>query len=453
MSGAAAVLWFRRDLRLSDHPALVEACRRYERVVPLFVWDPALLGPAGPVRLAFLAGCVERLRDSLRGRLVVRCGPPAAVVAEVARECGAVSVFVSADFGPYGSARDAAVSEALAAGGCQLVPVGSPYAVDPGRVVTSAGRPFQVFTPYSRAWRNHGWDLPAPQPRLSRFSDAGLKSHKGPVIPSTDVALPEPGERAAHRRLDGFVRGALDRYGDERDRFDVGSTSTLSPYIRFGCLHPRQLLSGLEPRNPAHERFATELCWRDFYADVLHHRPDSARAAYRPGWRRIEVDDGPIADERFGAWTQGLTGYPIVDAGMRQLLAEGWMHNRVRMVAASFLVKDLHIDWVRGARWFMQRLVDGDLSSNQLNWQWVAGSGNDAAPYFRVFNPTSQGRRFDPDGSYVRRWIPQLSAVPDRYVHEPWKVGVAGYPNPIVDHALERREALARYRNGISPPR
>ena len=450
MSGSTAVLWFRRDLRLSDHPALVEACRRHDRVVPLFVWDPALLGPAGPPRLAFLAGCVDRLRDSLGGALVVRRGRPAAEVAKVARECDAGSVFVSTDFGPYGRARDAGVADTLAADGRRLVAVGSPYAVDPGRLLTSAGGPFQVFTPFSRAWRHHGWEPPLRRPPLRSLTDAGLASHAGPVTPGPGAprpgaTLPEPGEKAAGGALDAFVRGALEHYRDERDRPDLDSTSRLSAYLRFGCIHPRQLLAPLEPLNPAHDRFATEVCWRDFYADVLHHRPDAARAAYRAEWRRIEVDDGPLAERRFRAWTEGVTGYPMVDAGMRQLLAEGWMHNRVRMVVASFLVKDLHIDWRRGARWFMQNLVDADLASNQLNWQWVAGSGNDAAPYFRVFNPVSQGRRFDPDGTYVRRWIPELSAVPDRYVHEPWKSGAAGYPQPIVDHAEERREALVRY--------
>lgn len=445
MTRSTAVVWFRRDLRLADHPALVEACRRHDRVVPLFVWDPSLLRASGPPRVAFLAGCVERLRRSLGGRLVVRSGQPAVEVAAVARECEADSVFISADYGPYGTARDTAVAATLAGGGRQLTPVGSPYAVDPGRLLTAAGRPFQVFTPFARAWRQHGWGPPSRRPTLVPISDAGLASNPGPAVPRDGASIAEPGEDAAQRTLDAFVRSAQDRYRADRDRPDLDSTSGLSPYLRFGCVHPRQLLARLEPLNAAHERFATELCWRDFYADVLHHRPDAARAPYRPEWRNMDADDGPMAERRFQAWTSGLTGYPIVDAGMRQLLAEGWMHNRVRMVAASFLVKDLHIDWVRGARWFMQRLVDADLASNQLNWQWVAGSGNDAAPYFRVFNPVTQGRRFDPDGTYVRRWIPELRAVPGRYVHEPWKAGVVGYPDPIVDHAEERLEALARY--------
>ena len=450
MSGSTAVVWFRRDLRLADHPALHQACHSYDRVVPLFVWDPSLVRPAGAPRMRFLAGCVDRLSGSLGGRLVVRSGSPEEEVAKAARECGATSVFISADFGPYGRDRDAAVADGLTADGRRLVAVGSPYAVDPGRLFTSAGRPFQVFTPFHRVWRRHGWAPPIAKPSLRSFTDAGLGSHPGQVVPQAAATVPEPGEDAAHRIADAFVRDAQDRYRDERDRPDLGSTSRLSPYLRFGCIHPRQLLAGLDPLDPAHERFATELCWRDFYADVLHHRPDAARAAFRPEWSRIAVDDGPLADRRFRAWTQGMTGYPMVDAGMRQLLTEGWMHNRVRMTVASFLVKDLHIDWRRGARWFMQMLVDADLASNQLNWQWVAGSGNDAAPWFRVFNPVSQGRKFDPNGDYVRRWLPELSGVEDRFVHEPWRpapAGVAprGYPHRIVDHAAERREALLRY--------
>jgi len=426
---------------------LIDACRLHDRVVPLFVWDPALVTPGGRARLAFLAGCVDRLRDSLGGRLVVRRGRPADEVAAVARECDARSVYVTADYGPYGRARDREVASTLDVDGCEFIAVGSPYAVDPGQLLSSDDQPFKVFTPFSKAWMRRGWTPPQAAPPSRALSDAGLPSHPDLEVAPVDAALPEPGERAAHRRLDAFARGGLHRYGHDRDRIDRDSTSGLSPYLRFGCLHPRQLLTEAGPLDPGHRRFTTELCWRDFYADVLHHRPDAARHAYRPEWRRMEVDDGPRADARFHAWIHGMTGYPIVDAGMRQLVAEGWLHNRVRMVVASFLVKDLHIDWTRGARWFMTNLVDGDLASNQLNWQWVAGSGNDAAPYFRVFNPVRQGRSFDPHGTYVRRWISELSGIPDERAHEPWKAGCpAGYPAPIVDHASERREALSRYK-------
>jgi deoxyribodipyrimidine photo-lyase len=446
LSGTA-VLWFRRDLRLSDHPALLDACHRFDRVVPLFVWDPALVRPAGAARSAFLAGCVADLADSLGGRLVVRRGRPVAAVTTVARSCRATEVLVSADFGPYGSRRDDQVAQALAADGRRLTRVGSPYAVDPGTLLTSAGRPFQVFTPFSRAWHERGWDRPKRRPDLSRLTSGAIKSHSGPAVPAVTARLPEPGERAARRRLDAFVRSGLRGYAKEHDRPDRPATSMLSAYLRFGCIHPRQVLARLRSEDPDHDRFAAELCWREFHADVLHHRPDAARQPYRQEWRSMQVDEGPRADDRFGAWTEGRTGYPIVDAGMRQLLGLGWMHNRVRMIAASFLVKDLHIDWTRGARWFMEHLVDADLASNQLNWQWVAGSGTDAAPYFRVFNPVTQGQKFDPEGRYIRRWVPELAALAIEDVHQPSKSRATGgsYPVPIVDHAAEREEALVRY--------
>lgn len=482
-----ALLWFRRDLRLSDHPALRAALTGFDRVVPLFVWDPVLVRASGANRLAFLSGCVRELDASLDGRLLIRSGDPVRMVAEVAEEAGADSVFVTSDFGPYGGRRDERVAAALGRAGASFESVDSPYAVAPGQLLTGGGSPFQVFTPFAKAWRAHGWPAPIRRPaRLNRLDRAGLRrsagggSGGGSLLEageegggglagggrsgsgsgrgtgggsergsgSAGGSLPEAGEDAAHRCLDRFLRSAIDSYPTERDRPDLDSTSRLSPYLRFGCLHPRQILARLEPGR--HERFETELCWREFYADVLHHRPDAARRSYRAEWRTFQVDDGADADDRFEAWAQGRTGYPIVDAGMRQLLAEGWMHNRVRMIVASFLVKDLHIDWGRGARWFMLHLVDGDLASNQLNWQWVAGSGTDAAPYFRVFNPVTQGRKFDPDGTYIRRWIPELagrSAAED--VHEPWKASGSlfdsGYPEPIVDHAEEREEALARY--------
>ncbi|HET9732039.1 MAG TPA: deoxyribodipyrimidine photo-lyase [Acidimicrobiales bacterium] len=444
-----AVMWFRRDLRVGDHPALRSALDGFDRVVPLFVWDPALTVTSGPNRLAFLEGCLRSLDQDLSARLVVRSGDPVRMVLEAAREGAAAAVMISADFGPYGADRDRRVGAALAQAGIGLVTVGSPYAVAPGTLLTAGGTPFQVFSPFARAWRARRWDPPLPRPRLGAIDRAGLEDDRGggPRHPAA-ADLPEAGEKAAHRRLDAFIRSAAAGYERQRDRIDRATTSRLSPYLRFGVLHPRQVLARLEPGDAGHDRFATELCWREFHADVLHHRPDAARRAYRREWGRFEVDRGGDADERFEAWAEGRTGYPVVDAGMRQLRAEGWMPNRVRMIVASFLVKDLHLDWQRGARWFMHHLVDGDVASNQLNWQWVAGSGTDAAPYFRVFNPVVQGRRFDPGGDYVRRWVAELAALPGD-VHAPWEPLLAastGYPPPIVEHSDERHEALARYR-------
>ena len=428
---SVSVLWFRRDLRIADHPALLAARDAADEVLPVFVLDDALRKPAGANRLAYLYRSLRALDESLEGRLVVRRGDPRTVVPRIARETGASTVHVSADFGPYGRRRDEAVAAAL--GGAELVRTGSPYAVAPGRVRKADGSPYAVFTPFSKAWRAHGWREPATKPRVVRWA-AGLESDGVPADPTTTARLPTAGEAAARARWMAFRDEALARYGTDRDRPDLDGSSRLSVHLKYGELHPRTLLAGL--RN---DTFRNELCWREFYADVLWHRPTSAREYLKQELADIEYDDpGP----GFEAWTRGETGYPIVDAGMRQLLAEGWMHNRVRMITASFLVKDLHVEWTHGARHFMRHLVDGDLASNQHGWQWVAGTGTDAAPFFRVFNPVLQGRKFDPHGDYVRRWVPELRGIDGAAVHEPWKVG---FPEPILDHGLERAEALRRY--------
>ncbi|HLI53285.1 MAG TPA: deoxyribodipyrimidine photo-lyase [Acidimicrobiales bacterium] len=438
---STAVVWFRRDLRLGDNPALCEAVRAHDRVVPLFVWDDRLLRPAGAARTGFLAGCAAALRDAFGGRLVTRRGAPERAVPALVREVDASEVLAAEDFGPYGRLRDGRVAQALAAEGRPLRFVGSPYAVAPGRLFGVSGGPYRVFRAFHRAWLEHGWDAPLPAPELQRVSDAGAASDRDPPLPGPAAPGP-PGEAAGMARLGRFAAEGLDGYGARRDRLDLDATSRLSPYLRFGCVHPRQVLSLLDLSRPGHGRLGAELCWRDFFADVLHHRPDAAREPYRAEWRHFEVDTGPGAESRFEAWAEGRTGYPVVDAAMRHLAAEGWMPNRARMVTASFLVKDLHLDWRTGARWFMRHLADGDLASNQLNWQWVAGCGTDAAPFFRVFNPVAQGRRFDPDGDYVRRWVSELAGVPGSEVH---RLGGGGYRPPLVDHASERAEALRRF--------
>jgi len=357
-------------------------------------------------------------------------------------------VFVSADFGPYGRKRDDVVEAALAADGRRLERVGSPYAVEPGVLVSGSGGAFKVFTPFYRAWKDHGCSAPLPRPPgLEAWWADGVASDAVPADPGVEAVLPPAGERAARRRLDTFRNAAIAGYDRDRDLPGADATSRLSPYLKWGCIHPRQVLAGLG-RTKAEERFRTELAWRDFYADVLWQHPESARQSLRPEMAAMRVDTGPASDERFAAWAAGRTGYPLVDAGMRQLRGEAWMHNRVRMVVASFLVKDLHIDWSRGARWFLDHLVDGDLASNNHGWQWVAGTGTDPAPYFRVFNPVTQSKDHDPDGTYIRRWVPELAGVDAKGIHEPWKLvdgPPAGYPPPVVDHAVERRDALSRY--------
>ncbi|MGY6500326.1 MAG: cryptochrome/photolyase family protein [Acidimicrobiales bacterium] len=443
------VMWFRRDLRLSDNPALVEAVAAGDEVLALFVLDDDLWGPAGANRRSFMVGCLRALDDDLGGRLVVRHGDPAEVVPAVAAEVGVDTVFASEDFGPYGRRRDRAVTEALAADDRDLALVGSPYAVEPGVIHNASGDPYRVFTPFYKAWKATGWDDPVRRPATIIWAE-GIDSDDLPDAEPTATDLPEPGEDAAHRRLDAFLRRHVEHYADRRNDPGVDGTSRLSPYLRWGCVHPRQILARLGDTK-GEEVFRSEVAWREFYADVLFHQPASARRALQEHMAHMELDEGPETDEAFAAWAEGRTGYPIVDAGMRQLRAEGWMHNRVRMIAASFLVKDLHLDWTRGARHFMDHLVDGDLASNQHGWQWVAGTGTDAAPYFRVFNPTTQSRRFDPDGAYLRRWLPELADLDDTAIHEPGTgdatlfANGTDYPAPIVDHDVERREALARY--------
>ena len=441
-----ALLWFRRDLRLSDNPALVEAVRSADDVVGAFCLDPALLQPSGDARRSHLLRTLAALHEATGGNLVIRTGDPVAVIPELAVEVEAASVHQAEDFGPYGRRRDDAVAERVVGAGMELVRSGSPYAVPPGSILNRSGSPYKVFTPFSRAWREHGW--PGPVRRPSDIPWRAVRSEDIPAAPDlVGCDLPEAGEGAAARRLDRFLRSGVHDYHETRNLPGADATSRLSPDLKWGTLHPRQILARLGG-SKGEQTFAKELCWREFYADVLFHRPDSARASMNAEVGSMTWDRGAEADELFEAWTQGRTGFPIVDAGMRQLQGEGWMHNRVRMITASFLVKDLHLDWQRGARWFMAHLVDGDVASNQHGWQWTAGTGTDAAPFFRIFNPTTQGERFDPDGTYVRRWVPELAAVPTKWVHRPNESpdGLPdGYLPPIVDHKEEREESLRRY--------
>ena len=433
-----SVMWFRRDLRLGDNPALLEAAADGD-VLPLFVLDPRLWGPAGVPRQAYLAASLRALDAAIRerkggaGGLQVVRGDPVRRVMLAARAIGAERVHLAADYGPYGSQRDAAVAEALAEHGVELVRTGSPYAVAPGRVTKDDGTPYAVFTPFSRAWSAHGWRAPVDPPRGTTFLTLDDTTDiPDPTLPD-GLTLPTAGEAAARRRWRTFVDERLPDYGRDRDKPGVPGTSQMSPHLKWGEIHPRTMLADLsEAGGAGSATYRSELAWREFYADVLHHQPETARDYLRAEYARMTYDE---PDERFDRWREGRTGFPIVDAGMRQLRATGWMHNRVRMIVASFLVKDLHVEWQHGARHFMQWLVDGDLASNQHGWQWTAGSGTDAAPYFRVFNPITQGKKFDPDGSYIRHWVPELADAADP--HSP--------VDPIVDHAEERREALERW--------
>lgn len=441
-----SVVWFRRDLRLSDHPALTAAAARGS-VVPLYVVDPVLWKTAGRARAAFLLGALRSLGASMDHKLVLRHGDPTDEVVKLAREVGAATVFISGDHTPYGVRRDRTVHEALQRYQRTLVSVGSNYAVAPGSVTKLDGTPYAVFTPFSKAWRAVGWDKPLVSPKVTWLGDPEVACDGYPEHPDWPTYDGLAGEKAAHRRLHEFVDEGLDRYDEQRNLPAVDGTSRLSAHLRMGTIHPRQILAELGS-SKAHDVFRSELAWRDFYADVLWHKPETAWENLQPKMTRMTVDSDAQARDRFRQWCDGQTGYPLVDAGMRQLRDTGFMHNRLRMVVASFLVKDLHLPWQWGARHFMRHLVDGDLASNNHGWQWAAGTGTDAAPYFRVFNPTSQSQRFDPDGTYIRRFVPELAEVPDRDIHAPWqsKRGLPlGYRPPMVDHAAEREEALRRY--------
>ena len=447
-----AIMWFRRDLRLRDNPAL-RAAAADGPVLGLFCLEPALWRAAGPARRAWLAASLRALDDSMDGRLCLRMGRPESVVPAVVREVGAAGVHVSNDFAPHGRARDRAVVDALPEG-VQGVATGSPYAVAPGGIRNGSGAPYKVFTPFSKAWRAHGWEDPAPAPRgvewLHVEDDKRVAAMLDKALAEAPEGMPTAGEEAARRRLVSFLERDVDDYAETRNDPAADRTSRLSAYLKLGVVHPRQLLAETGDHHTEGARtFESELAWRDFYADVLHHNPESAWEDLRPV-PGLTYDDHEDALE---AWKSGTTGFPIVDAGMRQLLAEGWMHNRLRMITASFLTKDLHVWWPVGARHFLDHLVDGDLASNNHGWQWVAGTGTDASPYFRVFNPVTQGLKFDASGDYVRRWVPELAHLSGKSVHEPWDAedGYAkGYPRRIIDHAAERQVALDRYQRGRS---
>lgn len=450
-------MWFRRDLRLADNPALLDACSMGPDanpdtdggVLPLFVLDPALWGPAGISRRWYLSQSLTALDASLGqqgGGLSVREGDPVREVLAAAQEVGAGRVHIAADYGPYGRQRDLDVEQALGEAGIELVRTGSPYAVAPDRVKNGSGRPYQVFTPFSRGWLEHGWRAPVDAPRdVTWLALRDTVDIPDPELPA-GLDLPQAGEEAARAAWRDYVDEHLGDYAAHRDRPDLDVTSHMSMRLKWGEIHPRTLLADLRHRTgKAVVTYRKELAWREFYADVLFQTPRSAREYLREEFTQMEYDD---PGERFTAWCEGRTGYPIVDAGMRQLRSIGWVHNRVRMIVASFLVKDLHVEWQHGARHFMQWLVDGDLASNQHGWQWTAGCGTDAAPYFRIFNPITQGEKFDPQGHYIRRWVPELAEVEQKFVHQPWTrpEGLpAGYPAPIVDHKAERAEALRRY--------
>jgi deoxyribodipyrimidine photo-lyase len=464
------IWWIRRDLRLSDNPALDAAINASSQVLPLFVLDPKLVNSSSSSkkRKDFLFAGLQQLDADLRDKgscLTIREGDPLVVLSQILTQTGAEKIFAEEDFSHFAQSRDQKIKSHL-----PLKLVGRPSLRHPMDVLKNDGKPYTVFSPYMRVWKNmslssFGNLLPAPK-RIN--TPPCINDWQIPISsayePSSSL---RPGEVEAHNQLEKYVDGDIPlifNYHNLRDRVDKGGTSRLSPYLRFGMISARQAINAAlnasyRAENKDEQRgvevWINEMIWRDFYISILYHFPYVLKRSFR-----FELQNVPWInhEDDFLAWCSGCTGYPIVDAGMRQLSKTGWMHNRARMITASFLVKDLLIDWRWGERWFMQNLIDGDPAANNGGWQWVAGTGTDAAPYFRIFNPILQSHKFDPAGKYARKWIPELIKVPNRYIHEPWKMPFEvqkqanclignDYPQPIVNHSWARERAIDVYRS------
>jgi deoxyribodipyrimidine photo-lyase len=445
------VVLFTRDLRVHDNPALHAAVERSTHVVPLFVSDDAVLGRAGaPNRVAFLLEALADLRESLASRgsgLVVRRGDTVAEALRVAVEAGARRIHVSEDVSCFARRRQRRLERAAQECGIEVQAFPGITVVPPGDLAPGgSGSAYRVFTPYWKRWRaaprRAVLGAPTTVPGAGRL-DAGPLPGLRELTRGTPVgALPPGGESAGRALLSRWLGDGLARYDERRDDLAVDGTSGLSPYLHFGCVSPAEV-ERRAAAEPGGEAFVRQLCWRDFHHQLLDAEPRLAREDLHRRHDRWRDDPEGLA-----AWTAGLTGYPLVDAGMRQLRAEGTMHNRARLVTASFLTKHLSVDWRLGAEHFAAHLVDGDVANNAGNWQWVAGTGADTRPN-RVFNPTRQARRFDPDGAYVRRWVPELEGIDGAGVHEPWRLALLrppAYPSPIVDHEDAVRRFLAARR-------
>jgi deoxyribodipyrimidine photo-lyase len=477
MSDSPVIVWFRQDLRLVDNPALAAAVDSGRPVLPFYLLDdetPGRWRPGGASRW-WLHHSLAALADDLVGRgapLLLRRGRADDVLPALAAETGAAAVYWNRCYEPSAVARDTALKTTLKDAGVEARSFNASLLVEPWQIETGSGGPYKVFTPFWKAARaTLDPPPPAPAPECIAGVDglpAGDRLYDWALLPTApDWAgglrdAWQPGEAGARARFQAFLDEDIAGYADDRDRPDRAVTSRLSPHLHWGEMGPRQLWhaamhrvgSGAgAPLQKAIDKFLSEVGWREFAHHLLFHFPDLPEENWKHAFDGFGWRDDPDA---LRAWQRGRTGYPLVDAGMRELWATGWMHNRVRMVAASFLIKHLLVDWRAGADWFWDTLVDADLANNAASWQWVAGCGADAAPYFRIFNPVAQGEKFDPDASYIRRWVPELARLPDAYVHRPWDtpadvcraagfVPGESYPPPIVDHAVARGRALAAY--------
>lgn len=473
-ASAPVMMWFRQDLRLADNPALLAACASGQPVLPVYILDDDTPGAwkLGGASRWWLHMSLYALGEELSERgvpLVLRRGRAVDAIPALAAEIGAAAVVWNRCYEPFAVARDTHLKASLASAGFRAESHNANLLYEPWEVKSAGGTPFKVFTPFWKAALQAGAPAPhAPAPKKLEGATAPGEDLAAwrltPTRPDWAAGLRgtwSPGEKGATARLDTFLDHGLPGYGSRRDRPDLDATSRLSPHLHWGELSPRQVWRAVEARvavDPAlradADKFLSELGWREFASHLLFHSPSLPDENWRSEFDRFPWSPDETA---ITAWQRGKTGYPIVDAGMRELWATGFMHNRVRMIVASFLIKDLLVHWRRGEEWFWDTLVDADLANNAAGWQWVAGSGADAAPYFRVFNPVTQGQKHDPQGAYVRRWLPEIAALPDEYIHAPWTAPpevLAGagvvlgrtYPAPIVDHGAARARALEAYK-------
>ena len=472
------ILWFRRDLRLSDNPALDAALLLGRPIIPVYIFDDFQAGEwsLGGASRWWLHGSLSALASKIKAcgsHLIFKAGSAETIISELLLETGATSVYWNRCYEPWIIKQDKLIETNLETKGVDVRSFNAGLLHEPWALITQKGEPYKIFTPFWKALRalgDPGQPIPAPAniPAPNNFPQSDELNSWAllPVAPDWADSLREtwsPGEQGAYERLDSFTESAVFDYHNKRNLPGVSGTSCLSPHLHFGEVGPRQVWNGVvgsavvqtgNQMSSGVETYLSEIAWREFSYYQLSHFPQLPSLPFRPEFSFFQWEDDCKA---LSAWKRGMTGYPIVDAGMRQLWKTGWMHNRVRMIVASFLIKDLLIDWRIGEKWFWNTLVDADLASNSASWQWVAGCGADAAPYFRIFNPTLQGTKFDPDGSYVRKWVPELSKLPGRLIHAPWKakpIELANaniklghdYPLPIVDHSAARNRALERYK-------
>ena len=459
-----AIHWHRRDLRIADHPGLCHAAARGLPVIPVYIRSTWRGRHAwtGEIRQHFLCGCLSSLArnlETLGGHLIIRSGDAVAELRKLIAECGAVALHFHRDPDPFGRETERRVEAMCRELGVECVAHDDAALHQPGDVLTQGGQPYKVYTPYSRNWLTLEKPAPLGKPGKLR-TPASIPSLPLPTVADWGLGEPaaslvEPGERAARQRLKTAIAGIIQAYAETSDVPAAEGTSRLSQDLRFGLLSIRTVYAAAEKAraaaNPAGRAgidvFIKELAWREFYFAILHHFPNVLDEEFNPEWRGLPWDE---PGEKFELWKAGRTGFPLVDAGMRQLRDTGFMHNRLRMITAMFLTKDLHHDWKLGESWFMRHLVDGEIASNNGGWQWSAGTGADAAPYFRIQNPWSQSARHDPDGTYIRRWVPELAHIRDaRLLHNPPEGNrplAPGYPLPCLDHKTERDRTLAIFK-------